>query len=166
MFSSGTPSANGEADRTRGPASGPVFQIARRGRAPMRLIPTRIHGALDDAMGIVLVASPWIFDVRDGGIETWLLVVLSIGMVAYGFLTDYELGLARVIPMPVHLGIDFVAGVLLAASPWLFGFSDEVKWPHPILGLLEIGAVLLSQHHPASEDARTIRPNRRTPQPA
>ncbi len=47
--------------------------------------------------------------------------------------------------MPIHLGADVLAGILLAASPWLFGFSDRVFWPHLIVGALEIGAGLITQ---------------------
>ncbi len=132
----------------------------------MRFIPTRIHGLLDYLLAIVLIASPWIFGFQDGGIKMWLPVVLGIVLAAYSFLTDYELGLARILPMPAHLTLDFLSGVLLAVSPWLFGFSDEVKWPHLILGLLEIGAALMTQHHPSYEGDIDVRPQRRNPHPA
>jgi hypothetical protein len=127
------------------------FALRDAGGAHMRIIPTRIHGVLDYVMGIVLIASPWVFDFSDGGVKTWLPVVLGAGTILYSLFTDYELGVVGAIPMPVHLVIDLVAGILLAASPWLFGFSDEVKYPHLILGLLEIGAVVLSQHRPRRE---------------
>ncbi len=35
-------------------------------------------------------------------------------------------------------------GALLALSPWLFGFADDVWLPHLIFGILEIGASLLT----------------------
>jgi hypothetical protein len=64
-------------------------------------------------------------------------------------MTDYELGLVKLIPMPIHLLLDGLGGALLAASPWLFNF-DEVVWtPHVVIGLLEIGAAVLTQTHPA-----------------
>jgi len=117
----------------------------------MRIIPTRVHGMLDYLVGILLIAAPWIFDFGDGGAKTWVPVVLGAGAIVYSLLTDYELGLARVISMPVHLLLDLGSGIILAVSPWLFGFSDEVKWPHLIIGLFEIGAAVMSQTHPADE---------------
>ena len=117
----------------------------------MRIIPTRVHGMLDYLVGILLIASPWIFDFGDGGAKTWVPVVLGAGAIVYSLLTDYEFGIARVIPMPVHLMLDMGSGILLAASPWLFGFSDEVKWPHVILGLFEIAAAAMTQTRPADE---------------
>lgn len=118
----------------------------------MRVIPTRVHGVIDYLMGALLIIAPWIFGFADGGAEQWVPIILGAGTIVYSLLTNSELGVARVIPMPTHLLIDLVAGVLLAASPWIFGFSDDVYWPHLILGLLEIGATLMTQTRPAYDD--------------
>jgi hypothetical protein len=45
----------------------------------------------------------------------------------------------------LHLGVDAAGGLLLLASPWLFGFADRVMWPHVIIGILEIGAALTTR---------------------
>src|SRR4051812_17567135 len=115
----------------------------------MRFLPTRIHGMMDYAMGLLLMAAPWLFRFARGGPETWVPVLLGGGAFLYSLATDYELGLVRVIPMPVHLGLDAASGLLLAASPWLFGFSSFVWMPHLILGLLEAGSALVTQTSPA-----------------
>lgn len=115
----------------------------------MRFIPTRIHGMLDYAMGILLIAAPWLFGFADGGAETWVPVILGAGALLYSMMTDYELGAVRTISMPTHLWLDAAAGLLLAASPWLFGFSDLVWAPHLVLGLLELGAALMTKKTPS-----------------
>jgi hypothetical protein len=51
--------------------------------------------------------------------------------------------------MPTHLMLDLGGGVLLALSPWLFGFADYVAAPHLIVGLLEIGVALMTHKYPA-----------------
>ena len=114
----------------------------------MRVIPTRIHGYVDYLMGVVLIAAPWILGFADGGPEQWVPVILGAGVILYSLLTDYELGVARVIPMQVHLALDVLGGAFLAISPWLFGFADEIWWPHVLFGLLEIGAGLMTQSSP------------------
>lgn len=114
----------------------------------MRFIPTRIHGVLDYLMGVVLVVVPWLPGFYRGGIETWLPVILGIGILVYSMFTNYELGVIHQIPMNVHLGLDLVGGILLAASPWLFGFAGYVWAPHLILGICEIGASLTTQTTP------------------
>ena len=120
----------------------------------MRVIPTRIHGILDYLMGAVLIVAPWVLDFADGGPEQWVPVILGAGVILYSLLTNYELGVVRAIPMPIHLGLDLAGGVVLAVSPWLFGFSDEIWWPHLIFGLLEIGAALMTRTVPELEPDR------------
>ena len=117
----------------------------------MRIIPTRVHGVLDYLTAGVLIAAPSMLGLRKSGAQTWLPMALGVGTIAYSLLTDYELGLVRVIPMPVHLALDAANGALLAASPWLLGFAEEVSAPHLALGLFEIGAATFSQTTPDHE---------------
>ena len=91
----------------------------------MRFIPTKFHAPLDYIVGVVLIAGPWIFRYSDSSAATAISMVLGSGLIAYSLFTNYELGLWKVGPMAVHNLIDIVAGALLAASPWLFGFADE-----------------------------------------
>jgi len=91
----------------------------------MRFIPTKFHAPLDYIVGVVLIAGPWIFRYSDSSAATAISIVLGSGLIAYSLFTNYELGLWKVAPMAVHNLIDIVAGALLAASPWLFGFADD-----------------------------------------
>jgi hypothetical protein len=116
----------------------------------MRFIPTRAHGVIDYLTGALLVAAPYLLGFADGTAAQWVPQILGAALVGAALLTDYELGVVRVIPMPVHLVLDVAAGALLAASPWLFGFADRVFWPHLILGLLEVGAGLTTRTTPAA----------------
>ncbi len=111
----------------------------------MRFIPTRIHGVLDYLVGALLIAAPWLLNFNRGGAETWVPVVLGVGALLYTVFTDHELGLVRRLSMSTHLGLDAASGLLLAVSPWLFGFSEFVFWPHLILGLFEVLAALTTR---------------------
>ena len=108
------------------------------------MISSRTHGFIDYAMGILLIAAPWLLGFADGTAAQWVPVVLGIVMLGQAVMTDYELGMIRAIPFSVHLMMDFVLGALLAASPWLFGFADRVYWPHLILGLAELGVAAMT----------------------
>jgi hypothetical protein len=71
----------------------------------------------------------------------------------YSLLTNYELGVPslRVIPMPIHLAVDFAAAALLAVAPFLFGYSNQglnVWLPQVIAGAAVILLVLVSQTEP------------------
>jgi hypothetical protein len=115
----------------------------------MRVIPTKIHGLLDYVSGLILIASPWLFDFADGGVKMWLPVILGVSALLYSLLTNYELGAVKKIEMPVHLTLDLLSGILLAVSPWLFGFSEDVYLPHLVLGLFEIVASVMTKKTPS-----------------
>lgn len=117
-------------------------------------ISTRVHGFLDYAIGALLIVSPWLLGFARGGAETWVPVGAGVAALGYSLFTDYELGAIRRIQMTVHLWLDGIAGVLLAASPWLLGFDQHVWVPHVVLGALEIGAALLSNTIPSYERRR------------
>jgi hypothetical protein len=100
---------------------------------------------LDYIVGLLLILSPKIFGFDHGGIESRIPVFLGIAALVYSLCTQYELGLVKVLPFRFHLGLDVVSGLLLAASPWLFQFADRVWGPHLALGLVELGAVMMTQ---------------------
>ena len=102
----------------------------------MNIIPTKVHGVLDYLMGAILIAAPWILDFNRGGAETWVPVILGAGVILYSLFTDYEYSISKSIPMKTHLTLDVISGVFLAASPWIFGFSEFVYLPHLTFGVL------------------------------
>jgi hypothetical protein len=110
----------------------------------MKIISTKVHGVLDYMMGILLIASPWLFGFASNGWETWVPVVLGVSAILYSLMTNYELGLSDNLSMRTHLTLDLMSGILLAASPWIFGFAELVYLPHLILGIVEIGAAALT----------------------
>ena len=116
----------------------------------MKILSTKTHGMMDYVMGILLIASPWIFGFATGGAEQWIPIILGASALVYSMLTDYEYGVSKTISMKTHLNIDLLSGIFLAASPWIFGFSDRVVAPHLILGLLEIGAALMTKTTPST----------------
>jgi hypothetical protein len=107
----------------------------------MRFIPTRLHAPLDYIVGVVLIAAPWIFQFSGDTAATAVSIVLGIGLIAYSLVTNYELGVWKIAPMAVHNLIDVVAGALLVASPWIFGFADKGAnyWlPFVVIGVAAI----------------------------
>lgn len=120
----------------------------------MRFIPTRVHGALDYLVGVLLIAAPWLFNFSGTEAATWTTVLIGAGTIVYSTLTNYEFGVAPVISMPTHLGIDGMAGIILIVSPWLFGFSNAVWEPHLVIGVFELLAALTTHRVPVAATAR------------
>ena len=120
----------------------------------MRVISTRTHGMLDYGIGVLLLVAPYLLGFATGGPKQWLPMLLGAAIIGMSLITDYELSVARLIPLPLHLGVDVAGGLLLLASPWLFGFSNEVMWPHVIVGLLEIGTGLMTRTTPDTDPLR------------
>jgi len=114
----------------------------------MKVIPTKVHGVMDYLVGAILIAAPWLLGFARGGAETWVPVILGASAILYSLFTDYELSISRSIPMKTHLTLDVLSGVFLAASPWIFGFSEYVYLPHVIFGILEIGAGTMTETNP------------------
>jgi SPW repeat len=129
----------------------------------MRVIPTSLHAGLDYAVGVILIASPWIFGFADeSSAAKWVAVIAGLAMLGMSMVTDYEGGvLAHAIPMRVHLMTDAVLGIFLAISPWLFGFADQGAnaWlPFVIIGLGEIGAAAMTDPEPRTHRSRRPHP--------
>ncbi|KLK93543.1 membrane protein [Microvirga vignae] len=111
----------------------------------MRFLPTSIHGVIDYLWGLSLFASPWVLGFGDVPAAKWVAVVFGVSAILYSMFTAYEFGVLRILPMSLHLILDGMAGALLAASPFLLGFSDQVYLPHLLFGLFSVVASLVTR---------------------
>lgn len=106
---------------------------------------------IDYVMSLLIMGSPWLFGFAAGGAETWVPVIVGAMGLIYSICTNYELGVVRTLSMRTHLNLDMASGALLAVSPWLFGFAETVYMPHLILGIAEVGAALMTDPVPSTE---------------
>ena len=106
-----------------------------------------------------MILAPFIFGFSGiGGAAVVIPIVLGIGLFVYSLFTRYELGLVKLIKMPVHLVFDVVASLFLIASPFLFGFINEAPnaWlPHIVVGAAVIVVVIFSQPQPSISVTRS-----------
>jgi hypothetical protein len=117
----------------------------------LRIIPTKTHAAVDMATGPVLVAAPTLLRMNGNTGATIPPRVVGSLATAYSLLTDYELGLKRIVPMRAHLALDALGGVALAATPFLTGASKKGyrHWlPHALIGANEVFLALTTKEHP------------------
>jgi uncharacterized membrane protein HdeD (DUF308 family) len=113
----------------------------------MRFLPLKVHQVLDFIVGLALIFAPNIFGFSDvGGAAVAIPRIIGIASILMGLITDgYGFSIVKLIPIRIHLWADLVAGILLALSPWLFGFHDEKAsaWvPHLVVG---IALIIVSQ---------------------
>jgi hypothetical protein len=129
----------------------------------VRFLPTKVHGVLDYVVGLALIFAPNIFQFADiGGSAVFVPRLLGVVLIAYSLLTRYEWGVIKVISMPYHLIVDFLAALFLALSPFLFGFYNEeanVWLPHVVVGVAVILVVIVSKTHPGSSMERHFTAN-------
>jgi hypothetical protein len=128
--------------------------MAARKQASYQIISTKMHGMEDYAVGVLLIAAPWIFKFADGTAAQWVPIIIGLAILGMSMLTRYELGLYGLVPMPMHIMIDAGAALLLIASPWLLGFSGRVYLPHVIVGLIILASGAMSQTQPRALPVR------------
>ena len=126
----------------------------------IRFLPTKVHGVLDYVVGLALILAPNIFQFADvGGPAVFIPRLLGVVLIAYSLFTRYELGVIKFISMPYHLIVDFLAALLLALSPFLFGFSNKsanVWLPHVVVGIAVIIVVIVSKTQPSRSMERPV----------
>ena len=121
------------------------------------MITTRTHGIIDYIVGLALIAAPWVFgfaNFHDFEAATWVPIGLGVAILGMSLITAYDLSIAKIIPMHVHLATDFVAAVFLIASPWLFNFAHYVYLPHVLVGVAEIAVVLMTNKRTVGLNSR------------
>ncbi len=117
-----------------------------------RPIPAKVHGIFDYIGGIALLLAPTLFGFAEvGGAAVFIPRLLGVIVIIQSLLTNFEVGVVKLIPMKMHLTNDYIAAIFLALSPWLFGFSTyplNVWLPHVVVGCAILAASLLTEEYP------------------
>lgn len=88
---------------------------------PPRPIDSTLHGMTDYTVGTVLMTVfPKLADI-EGTDSARQIRVSGAVHAGYSTLTRYPLGIAKLIPFKVHLGLDALGAVALAATPFVTG---------------------------------------------
>lgn len=109
----------------------------------MKPISSKAHTVIGLIVGVVLLFAPSIFGFTDNTAATVTAIVVGLFIILNELITTSPYSPLKLVPMRVHIVIDIVTGLVLALSPWLFGFMDSDQphqWvPHLIVGILTIG---------------------------
>lgn len=105
----------------------------------MKIINPRIHGFSDYAYSAILLLAPSLFGFGD--VATTVSYALGIGQLTMSLITIYPLGVVKVVPFPIHGGIEFVISVAMLVMPWMMGFAADAT---ARVFFLSAGVALLS----------------------
>jgi hypothetical protein len=111
----------------------------------MRIISRKFHAVLDYLSAVFLIAAPWLFGFENSPVPMYTAVGFGLLVFVLSILTYYEGGIFKYFSMWTHLAVDVTMGIVLASSPWTFGFSTVVFLPHLLIGLLAIVAGLTTK---------------------
>jgi hypothetical protein len=120
------------------------------------LVPLFAHGLLEYGAGVLLLAAPFVF-AFDSDAATALSIVAGLGVLALAASTASSTGLAKVIPLTIHILLDLGVVAFLVAAPFLFGFSDDGA-PTAlfiVLGVWHLLLTIATRFKPAREQARS-----------
>ena len=85
----------------------------------------KMHGYGDYLIVALFALAPTLFGFS--GLPAVLCYVLAVMQLGMSLLTAYPLGVARIIPFPVHGTVEAIISIVLLAAPYLFGFSEAVR---------------------------------------
>jgi hypothetical protein len=114
----------------------------------VRVVPTKVHGAIDYATVPALALAPKVLHLNGMRSSSLLPRAVATAGSVVAPLTDYELGIKRLIPMRAHLAVDAVSGLALAGGPWATGSARQgVRYwlPHALIGATEIALALTTK---------------------
>lgn len=124
-----------------------------------RPIDATLHGVTDYTAGTTLMTVfPHLAGISGTRAATQIRVAGAVHA-GYSTLTDYPLGVVKVIPYQAHLAIDAIGALALAATPFVTGQYREgpSQWvPHVGLCLFELGSLLLSDPTGRGDDKSDV----------
>ncbi|WP_194861558.1 SPW repeat protein [Dietzia sp. SYD-A1] len=128
----------------------------------MHVLPSRVHTIIGLIVGAVLVIAPWIFGFADVEAAKWTAIIVGVVILLSELTTTSPVSPMKLVPMRIHVWMDVLVGLVLAASPWIFGFADEdlIVWlPHLVVGIGVIGYALLTRTDDDVVPARAREPH-------
>jgi VIT1/CCC1 family predicted Fe2+/Mn2+ transporter len=122
-------------------------RLLRRGSVPLV-----VHGLLEYGIGVLLIAAPSLFSFDSDGGQV-ASVLFGAGVLVITGVTDMPTALLRRLPLDSHIVLDYVIGVLLIASPFVLGFSDDgtAVASFIIIGLAYLFLTAVTRFHPRHE---------------
>ena len=125
----------------------------------MKILSARLHGLIDYAVVLLFLLAPTLFGF--GGTPQIACYVVAAVHLTMSLLTAYPLGIAKLIPFPLHGRIEMVVVPALVVLPWLLGFSEVLAARNFFLAAAAaIAVVVFLTNYNAAEAAAQAHPAR------
>ena len=115
-------------------------------------IPAFVHGLLEYAVAILLIAAPFLFTF-DSDTATGISIAAGVVVLIVNASTAMSTGLVKSIPVQAHVMLDYALAFILIASPFLFSFERR-RHRHRLLPRARRGAPADDDRHPLHPRAR------------
>ena len=90
----------------------------------MKLLTPRVHGYLDFVVVIAFALAPSLFGFSPNPARvSYALAVVHLLLTLF---TRFPAGIVKLVPFPIHGGIEFVVSFVLLALPFVLGFAGEL----------------------------------------
>jgi hypothetical protein len=90
----------------------------------MKIINPRIHGILDYVVVAAFAIAPTAAGLK--GLPALISYSLAVVHLLLTLVTDFPLGVAKIVPLRIHGAIEFVVSIALVALPWMLNFALDV----------------------------------------
>jgi len=121
----------------------------------IRFVRGSLHGMLDYAAAVVLIAVPLMLNFQaTSPLALWLSVLAGVLLVGYSLITDYGFSIVKWMPFNLHLILDALAGLAFLIAPVLFGFTGLIQWFYLVNGTIVLLLVLVTDPHISRVGAR------------
>jgi hypothetical protein len=114
---------------------------------PPRPIDSTLHGVTDYTVGTTLMSAFPKAAGIEGTQSARQIRIAGAVHVAYSTVTDYPLGIAKLLPYKAHLALDAIGALALAATPFVTGQwkKGRSQWvPHVALCAFELASLAMS----------------------
>lgn len=88
----------------------------------MKILSPRAHGYVDYLVVIGFVGGPAVFELE--GLPATISYGFAVVHLLLTSVTDFPMGLVKLVPFPLHGLIEFAMSIVLFALPWIAGFSE------------------------------------------
>ncbi|MDB5124539.1 MAG: hypothetical protein JWP94_2668 [Mucilaginibacter sp.] len=121
----------------------------------MKIISPKIHGIIDYLVVVFLLASPSIFGFM-GHVALFTYALAGVHLLLT-ILTNYSAGVVKIIPLPVHGLIEFIAGLLLIImAVTLLNNYPDAKLFYTIFGAVILVTFLITDYKGVNVASATV----------